>query len=268
MKQLTILSMGWGKQTFTMAAMMALGEMGMADYAVFADTEHEGQGTYDFVRQWEPWLEVRGLKCITVKADRTDVIREDWSNATMIPAFTKNSITGSDGQVRRQCTHDWKITPIRRFIRQELATRGLKPRPGIVECWQGISWDEALRMRDSDVRYVKNRFPLVEARLTRMDCIQWLQQHDLPVPPKSACTFCPYSSKRSWAERKRINGKDWQEALLVDQNIRERRPLYKLYVHAARLPLQEAVSIAEDYGASQAMLEGFEDICDGGFCGV
>ena len=117
MSELSFLSMGWGVQTWTLAAMMALDEHPRADFVVFADTTHENPQTYEFIHTWEPWLGDHGVKTVTVKAKRTDVVREDWSNSVLIPAFTSDALSGKPGQVKRQCTHDWKITPIRKFIR-------------------------------------------------------------------------------------------------------------------------------------------------------
>ena len=276
---LTVLSMGWGKQTWTMAAMMALDEMPRADYIVFADTAHEHQATYEFIRQWTPWLGEHGLNVATVQAKRTDVAREDWSASVMIPAYTLDA-KSSQGQIRRLCTHDWKITPIRHFIREKMTERGLKPTPGVAESWMGISLDEFQRMRTSDVAYITNVYPLVDRRMTRAACIAWLREHDLPEPPKSACVFCPYKSRVAWQRTKREGGPDWQDAVAVDNSIRDRRKLnagkpgheiqkgIALYVHPRRKPLPEAVTIPEDFGASQPMLEGFDDVCDGGYCGV
>ena len=267
MSELSILSMGWGVQTWTMAAMMALGEMARPDYIVFADTKHEGQATYEFIRQWAPWLGEHGLNLVEVSSNRTEVVRQDWSKSVLIPAFTVSSKDGAHGQVMRQCTHDWKITPIRHWLREEMARRGIKVAPGVVECWLGISWDEVLRrMKDSDVAYIKNRYPLVERRMTREACVAWCVAHNLPVPPKSACTFCPYKGASAWKALKQAGGPDWQEALAVDAAIRNKRAKQHglLYVHSGCKPLADAVSIPEDFGAKQL---GFDDPgCDSGFC--
>ena len=59
---LRILSLGWGVQSFTLAAMAALGEIDPIDYAVHADTTHEAEGTYSHAATWTPWLEERGVK--------------------------------------------------------------------------------------------------------------------------------------------------------------------------------------------------------------
>ena len=79
----------------------------------------------------------------------------------------------------------------------------------------GISLDEARRMRDSDVKYMENRWPLVERYITRQMCINWLIEHDIPVPPKSACSFCPYQSLENLAEPQarrwfRLEGVAWR----------------------------------------------------------
>ena len=129
MEPLRVLSMGWGVQTWTVAAMMALDEHPRSNFLVFADTHHEGQGIYNFARKWTPWLREHGLTIVTVEAKHTEVVREDWHNSVFIPAFTVDGKTGAEGQVRRQCTHDWKITPIRHWLREELARHGLKATP-------------------------------------------------------------------------------------------------------------------------------------------
>ncbi len=181
----------------------------------------------------------------------------------MIPAFTKDRDTGEQGQVPRQCTHDWKVMPIRRHVRSLLPPG--QPKPGAVESWQGISWDEIRRMRSSDVQYINNVYPLIEKRMTRADCITWLQTLGLEVPPKSACTFCPFHSVQQWRDMKRKGGHVWKEAVAVDHEIRQMRKLHEVYVHPNRRPLPEAVTIPEDHGATQMEL----DIpCDGGVCWV
>ncbi|MFH1486833.1 MAG: hypothetical protein ABIH46_12250, partial [Chloroflexota bacterium] len=251
-------SLGWGIQSFALAAMSALGEMPPVDYAIHADTTHEISGTYEHAAKWTPWLESHGVKVVTVRASQPNVLRR---GGVSIPAYTING-TGKSGQTKRQCTHDWKMSPIRRFIRSIIG----KPTPGAVEMVMGISLDEYARQRSSDVQYIENAYPLVDSRITRADCIEWLERQGLDVPPKSACSFCPYHNRGAWRELKRAGGLDWERALSVDEVIRDRRPPYQLFVHPARLPLAHAVSIPEDEGARQMELD--EVPCDGGVCFV
>ena len=262
---LRVISLGWGVQSWTLAAMAALGDIEPVDYVIHADTTWEHAHTYEHARKWTPWLGEHGVTVVTVTGGRTDVVREDWSNSVLIPALTLDHATGSRGQVKRQCTHDWKIMPIRKFIRGVLTERGIKRAPGVVQSLQGISLDEWHRMRTSDVKYIENIYPLVDAKLTRGDCGEYLRSHGLEVPEKSACVFCPYKSIESWKVLKRMGGADWATAVQVDQNIRNRRPKADLFVHPGRKDLETAISIPEDFGAQQLGFE-FEQPCDSGHC--
>ncbi len=201
-----VLSLGWGVQSFTLAAMSALGELEPLDAAIHADTTHDSVLTYKFAAKWTPWLEARGVKVITVKADDTEVIDRKY-NMSQIPAFNN-----SGGMGKRQCTSDWKVIPVRRKIRE---LSGGKP----VEQWIGISLDEIQRANKSGVQYITNRFPLVEKRMTRAACVTWLEKNGLGVPPKSACVFCPYHGINNWRQTKAVD-EDWQEAVRVDEEIR------------------------------------------------
>ena len=281
-----ILSLGWGVQSFTLAAMAALGEIEPVDAAIHADTTHERSGTYKFAKAWTPWLEERGVKVATVEANSTEQV---WQGK-MIPAFTYKpaftmehdgwveeedengdmvsvyypdfvgkliAVSSSNGQALRTCTQRWKIAPIRKWLQ---ANRNGAP----VELLLGISLDEALRMKPSDVKYITHQWPLIDKRMTRHDCARWLEAHNLEVPPKSSCTFCPYHNSAAWAELKQAGGKDWREALDVDRAIRKARPPYDLFVHPARIPLELVdLRTAEERG----QLSLWDDECSG-VCGV
>ena len=131
MTPLTYLSLGWGVQSFTLAAMMALDELDRVDFLVHSDTTHEASGTYAFAEQWTPWLGEHGLTVVTVRPENADITRLDWGRGSvMIPAFSQDKQDASHGQVKRQCTTQWKIMPIRRFLRAELKRQGRPARPG------------------------------------------------------------------------------------------------------------------------------------------
>jgi len=231
-----VISLGWGVQSFTLAAMVALGELEPIDAAIHADTTHDSILTYSFAEKWTPWLEERGVMVITVKADDTDYIDRKY-NYLQIPAYDS-----SGGIGKRQCTTDWKIVPVRRKIRE---LSGGKP----VEQWIGISLDEIQRANKSGVQYVTNRFPLYEKRMTRAACIHWLEFRGIEVPPKSACVFCPYHGLTDWRKTKAV-GEDWQEAVRVDEEIRHvRNNGVTNYLTNKRVPLLELdLSTPEERG--------------------
>ena len=262
-RPLRILSLGWGVQSWTLAVMAALGEIPMPDYAVHADTTHEMAGTYAHAEKWTPWQGEHGVKVRTVSSQNTGVITSNGKGVPMPVFLTGNGDNGA--QTRRQCTEEWKISPLRRFARSVINS----PKPGSVEMWMGISLDEWQRMKTSNVGYITNVYPLVDSRITRARCVEWLEQHGLDIPPKSACTFCPYHNEASWKRMKQAGGADWDEAVTVDEAIRDKGKgsgkEFQLFIHPSGLPLEEAVRIPEDYGAKQMEM----DIpCDSGHCFV
>lgn len=248
------LSLGWGVQSFTLAAMVALGELEPVDVAIHADTTHEASGTYSFAARWTPWLEARGVRVVTVHNSETML----GENAVVdVPAYTLVPSNPKGGQIKRQCTSDWKIAPMRRWLQ---ANRNGQR----IEQWLGISLDELQRMKDSDVKYIFHRWPLIEMRMTRWDCVKWLETHGLEVPPKSACVFCPYHNMGAWREMKADGGVDWQKAVAVDEAIRKVRPPYDLFLHPARIPLVD-VDLRSEQDKGQLSLWDAE--CEG-VCGV
>lgn len=263
MTAIRIISLGWGIQSWTLAAMAALGEIDPVEFVIHSDTTWEKEDTYKFAEKWTSWLEDKGVKVITVVSNvARGVVKDEWSG-TFIPAFTLSD-TGSRGQLRRQCTGRWKIVPMRRYISLYLKERGIKKNPGIIHQMLGITTDEWHRAKDSDVKYIINKFPLLDMNMNRYNCVTWLRKNNLDVPVKSACTFCPYQSLDNWKQMKNTDGQDWEQAVWVDSKIRNERPPYPLFVHPARKILSEAVKIPKDEGADQ--LDMFDLECDSGYC--
>ena len=167
--------------------------------------------------------------------------------------------------VLRQCTTEYKIRPIQRKTRELM---GLKPRqpakqPG--EMVIGISLDEAMRITVSKVKYLRNVYPLIDARLDRRACIEWLKAHRFREPPKSACTFCPYHGDGMWREMKLNDPDSFAQAVRVDNAVRDNpRFRHRQFLHASRKPLAEVdFRNAADFG----QMDAFNNECEG-MCGL
>jgi 3'-phosphoadenosine 5'-phosphosulfate sulfotransferase (PAPS reductase)/FAD synthetase len=223
------LSLGWGVQSFTLAAMVALGELEPIDFAIHADTTHESQLTYEFADRWRGWLKEARVEVVTVKPKTAKAVNSSGNGGVNIPAYSIGE--RKNGQLNRQCTGAWKIAPMRRWIQ---AHRNKEP----VEQWIGISLDEFQRMKDSNVKYITHRWPLIENKMTRVDCVKWLEAHNLEIPPRSACTFCPFHNSAEW-RRIKNNKQDWKEAIKTDYEIRKAWRPNGLFLHPSRKPLEE-----------------------------
>jgi len=271
MSELKILSLGWGIQSWTMAAMIALGELEPVDFAVHSNTTWDRESTYDFEKQHTQWLVEHGINVVTVRAENPQPVTD--GGIVVIPAFNTPTDKGHS-QIRRRCTNDWKIKPLRDFIRAELERRNIDKTPAVVEQWLGISFDEFQRAKDADVKYILHRYPLLEKKMTRNDCIQWLIKNNLPSPGKSSCTFCPYHSMDEWKRIKRAGGNDWSTVIQIDEKIRSNAlpGTYPNFVHPSCKPVNNAVRIPEDDGYVQRDLFDTSDTvdsdtpCDSGYC--
>jgi len=253
--KLIVESLGWGVQSFTLIAMAALGEIEKPDLAIHSDTTHEATFTYGFASRWHQWIIDHGIPIVTVQpaGNRVDPLNYFKTGAVMIPLYTATPAR-KGGRMRRQCTGKWKIAPMRKYIQ---TIRDHKP----VEMWLGISLDEFQRMRDSDVKYITNRYPLIEMKMTRNDCIDWLIQHDLEVPKKSSCVFCPFHSNNEWRNVK-SNPYDWNIATRVDNALRSVRPPYDLFLHNSRKPLETIdLRTMQEKGQMDLWLEECDGVC-------
>jgi hypothetical protein len=211
-----VASWGAGVQSTTMIEMSIAGILPSLDVVINADPGWERSATYQ-IRQWyaHRWHRM-GLAVEIIPTG--DIRTQGATEHIHIPFWTS---TG--GPLRRQCTRDFKIRPQRRRVRELLGfhpTKPPAPPAGAVEKWIGFSLDEWYRMEDSNVQFIVNRWPLIDLRMSRQDCIDWLQDHDLPVPVKSACICCPYRSAVEWIEMRDQDPDEFEDACLFDEENR------------------------------------------------
>ena len=188
-----------------------------------------------------------------------------------LPVYLKARNGEGDGIGRRQCTEHYKIAPVRRKIRELLGLRkGQRvPSDTAVELWLGISTDEAIRMKPSRDRWMTNRFPLIDAGMSRRDCIDcWTARYDRPLE-RSACVACPFQSRQRWVQTKRRWPELFAEAVEIDANMRRRLAFAKEpYLHPRRIPLDQAVNRDEAHLGHDGESDGFVGNECEGHCGV
>lgn len=250
---LRVISLGAGVQSTTMALMAAHGEIGpMPDCAIFADTGNEPAAVYDHFR-WltsgnmlpfpvhivsagnlgdQILLSTQGLSKRGSHARPPFYVRTVIPAGTVVPVLDENDVQVGErittreeieeGMIRRQCTGDYKIDPIEKKVRELLGLKARQWWPEVesVEQWIGISTDEATRQKPSMRPAIRMRWPLIEKRMSRSDCLLWMQRNGYPEPPKSACTFCPYRSDQQWRHIRDTDPAGWAYALKIDEAIR------------------------------------------------
>ena len=211
-----VLSWGCGVQSTTLAVMSALGDLEPLEAIINADTGWERALTYEMRDFYTAWLRERGVRVEIVTAGN---VRDEGAVGHIhIPFWTSNG-----GPLQRQCTHHFKITPVKHRIRELMGfspSTPPAPPPGSVEMWIGFSLDEWTRIKESRVQFITHRWPLVEQQMTRQNCKEYLEKRGLPVPPKSACIGCPYRQASDWIEMRDSAPGEYTSAIEFDESNR------------------------------------------------
>lgn len=254
-----IISLGAGVQSSTMALMAAAGEITpMPKCAIFADTGNEPAAVYAWLNHLQDLLPFPTyISKRNVSGSLLDHIFE-WGHS-QIPAYFK-SADGSIGIGKRQCTKHWKLDVIKSKARQIIGCTGKRLSSVRVVMWQGISTDEVSRAKDSHEAWIRNFFPLLDKRMSRLDCVRWLAKHGYVDVPKSACFFCTFRGDAQWRATKQEAGADWGKCLELDRLLNERGE----YLHRSCKPLSEVDFSTEE---ERGQLNMFNNECSG-MCGV
>lgn len=261
-----IISLGAGVQSSTMSLMAAAGEITpMPVAAIFADTQAEPKSVYT----WLDWLEKQlpfpvvrvskgslALKTITFYYSK----KNNKVTVSGIPAFIQNK-DGTQGIMTRQCTKDFKVSPVDKAITEQM--KKFNSRTAIK--WIGISTDEIYRIKDSRRSTVKHRWPMIELKMGRYDCLLWMNRNGFPEPPRSACIFCPYRSNKEWRS---LDEQDFQSAVKFEQDFQSAvnggSLIGKPWLHRSMKPLSEVDFSTEE---ERGQLNMFNEECTG-MCGV
>lgn len=209
-----VLSYGGGLDSLAML-LLAWDRDDLPDAVVFVDVadgtrERDGQdpgewpGTYRHMREVViPLCERMGVEFVWISSVDYPV-RDARSLFAWMWARTQIPVSGPN----RICTTVAKVERFERWAADRF--------PGeLVEVWIGFeAGEEARAEKDPNARPSKkrrsakqaqnemslrrNRFPLIEARLCRCRCAELVRAHELPVPRKSACVYCPYASRSDW----------------------------------------------------------------------
>jgi hypothetical protein len=264
-RPLRVLSLGAGVQSSTVALMMKHGEIEKADVMIFADTGAEPPSVYKYLG-WLvaecaghiPFLQVMHDDGLT-KALESSARGE--RSVPCPPLFTL-ATDGSKGMLRRICTDRFKIRCVRKKCRQLLKWHGQK-----CITVRGISDDERHRAKPADVQWIAHQHPLCEMKMTRTDCKRWMVSKGYPIPPRSACVFCPYRCNPEWERMRTFEPEAWEEACRMDELMRTLKGINgKCYVHRQCVPLREA-KIEDDTANRFPGSEGWGVECEG-MCGV
>ena len=272
-QNLQVLSLGAGVQSTVMALMAEEEYDGFKkpDLAIFADTGWEPKAVYEHL----DWLE-KQLSFPVIRVSngniRDDILRginPEGRKFIDIPVFVVKP-DGKEYLGTRQCTKQYKLKPIHRYLREYLGLKDgrLAPKDQQVEMWLGLSRDEAARVKPSQQAWITLDYPLLRRDLSRAQLYSWFKERypDRELP-KSACIGCPYHTDQMWADMKQNDPESFEDAANVEwamQNVPQSRGALTgtAYLHKSRIPLDK---VEFNYTGSHADL--MQEECEG-LCGI
>ena len=250
-------------------AALVLAATGRLDFKTFlfcnvgADSEHPATLAY-LEAHAKPYAAANGLDLIELGR-----VKRDGSSETLYGRLTKAGSRSLPIPVRmsngapgtRSCTADFKIKVVAKWLKQHGATKAAPAITGL-----GISMDEFQRMRtDSGIAHQTLEYPLIAMRLSVQDCIKIIESAGLPVPPKSACYFCPFHRPAEWTRMRREEPELFQKSVELQRQLNARRvQLGKDPVWLTRFgrPLDVAI------GDQSSLFDMEGDTCESGYCMV
>lgn len=256
-----IISLGAGVQSSAMLLLALEGRFGeIPDCAIFADTQCEPFHVYAWLDRLEAHVAPFQIHRAIERNLGADYLGHRRRAA--IPAYSTSS-EGEPIMMSRFCSKSYKVEVINRMARR------LVGRNGCVESWIGISTDEAHRgFKSTGMKWITNRYPLLDAGISRSQCIEAVVERIGLRPPKSACLFCPFHGEAQWIDLKHNHPEDFAKAVAFDYAIRNiegdnwDRPRF---LHRSMRPLDQVEFTHEKQG--RMFEDAFGNECEG-VCGL
>ena len=136
---------------------------------------------------------------------------------------------GHKSKMPRNCTIDYKVEVISKYVRWELLgyRKGQRLRPAdqkAHEMHMGFSFEERRRCKESPNPMFVNRFPLVDLGWTRAESFAYIKEVWGLETKASACTFCPYHKNYFFQHLKENEPAEYARLVEVDHLLRDKNP--------------------------------------------
>jgi hypothetical protein len=181
-----------GLGTDSQAALIILARAGIRpDLIMFADTGDEKGRTYAFIDVLRPWLKKVGFPDLTIVRKTSKLYRSLSENCLA------NSTLPSLAFGRKGCSQKWKVQVMEQWALQWEPAQfaweaGMK-------CLKVIGYDagpaDCRRSKIAEDERYQYIYPLRDAGIKRVECVELIKSEGLMQPGKSACFMCPATKK-------------------------------------------------------------------------
>jgi hypothetical protein len=225
----TAWSCGGGIDSTAIAALIVNGVLPKPELAYMTDCGWETEDTWRYMyEQTIPRLKAVGVTLEVIKTadDGVDTSKlVDGKGFVLIPAYARKD--GKDIRYHTSCNNGWKV----RIAQHWLRSRGVER----CENWIGIAIDEKDRQHISPHKWIVNRYPLIELKMTREECLFYIGSSGWPRPTRTNCIICPQQNDRQWMHLKYKQPNDWLRAVEAERKLHLTRP--DVFFHRSMVPL-------------------------------
>ncbi len=259
---LEILSYGAGTPSTTLALMSC--ENALAGRPLWPDVPVYNAVIFCDLHAEPPWVYRQaafvatachraGIPFFTLDSNLYGDFTRNFGHARVssIPFWTLNE-DGRKGKMPRQCTCDYKIKVIEKFVRYKLLCyrpheRALPLDVHAHGLHMGIMWEERRRAKESKQTLFRNEYPLVKMGWTRADCYHYNRDiWDLETLA-SCCLFCPFHTNYFYRYIRECEPDHYACILQVDELVesRQARPPLKseLFLSKSRKRLRDLSAV-------------------------
>lgn len=207
---LEVLSLGAGVQSVAMMILIEKGKLDRPDIIIHSNTGTEMPETIELLEKTLiPYMrDVLKIPYIEASSFR-GALHDDYRSKAAIPMIGM-----------RSCTLNFKVMPVRREIRKIVGNGAGKV---LANSWLGITTDESKRELKSELKWIQNKFPLLDLNLSRQDCLDLISAKGWTVI-KSGCWLCPYQGKKGFLSLKKNHPDLFDMAVEMETAMRAKRP--------------------------------------------
>jgi len=147
----------------------------------------------------------------------------------VMPFWTRNKKTGVVGKTAfKQCTFAYKIDQLLKEVRIRENIIRFIPKRHKINMFIGYSIDEFGRVKPNPKPYAENFAPLVDLRLSKQDCVDYVEKHLGFKPISSVCNICYANDFNRVYKVYEQDKNGWAKLLLLDDAMANKHKNHKL----------------------------------------
>lgn len=173
--------------------------------------------TYDYLIFFSKWLQKHGqpaIKMLHSKNKNGEIVTlyEECYKLKTLPSIVFGS---------KSCSQRFKTRPQENYLSDIPECKRIWVEGGKVTKWIFYDVDEEHRIKQYEHDLYENNYYLVNLGWGRYECEEKIKQAGLPLPPKSACKFCPSTKPYQIIELYEESKAEFYEAIALERNALE-----------------------------------------------